>query len=192
MRSIALLALCSVILLTCLILHSVPFQTMHSRWLKSEIIAQCLAPFMCVAIQKSFHWDFFVVCHPGVFVETLLVVHSSLSTCQHRSTAHFTTTMGESTLLGDQASEVIDFSTILFLKAFVANAARVLTEKRKEEEEEEERVKRQQAQKRKKRRRKKRLRNAGCFLFGVFVLLEYFAILGSSADTCSCVSRGGF
>ena len=46
--------------------------------------------------------------------------------------------MGESTLLGDQASEVIDFSTILFLKAFVAGAARVLTEKREKEKEKEE------------------------------------------------------
>ena len=46
----------------------------------------------------------FVVCHPGVFVETLLVVHSSLTTYQHRSTAHFTTTGGGRTERGVAAS----------------------------------------------------------------------------------------
>ena len=37
---------------------------------------------------KVFVEILFVVCLLG-FVETLLVVHSLLTTCQHRSTAHF-------------------------------------------------------------------------------------------------------
>ena len=53
-------------------------------------VAQCLVTFMCVSIQK-FSLGFSLSSISWIFVETLLVVHSLLTTCQQQSTAHFQT-----------------------------------------------------------------------------------------------------
>ena len=104
MRTIALLALCSVILLTCLILQSVLFQTMHSLWLKSKILAQCLVPFLCLATQKSLRWDSLCLLSSSVFVETLLVVHSLLTAPIHGTFQHH---MFPSTIRNKTRGEII-------------------------------------------------------------------------------------
>ena len=74
-------------------------------------VAQCLIPFMCVAIQKSLRWDSFRRLSSRVFVETLpscsLIL---LTTCQHRSTTHFTNTMGN--IAQHELSETVEVSML--------------------------------------------------------------------------------
>ena len=55
---------------------------LHSVWFHS-----CVSPYKRVFVEILF-----VVCRPAVFVETLHAVHSLLTACQQRSTAHFITT----------------------------------------------------------------------------------------------------